>query len=73
MFDGCNSLISLPDVTNWIVSKVTIINNIFYSCQSLISLPDISKWNRAPNIIHKSSIFENCFNSLNKIVKAKNT
>ena len=72
MFDGCNSLISLPDIMKWNISKVTIINNIFYGCQSLISLPDLSKWIADTNIIHKNSILENCFNSLNKIVKAKN-
>ena len=71
MFDRCNSLISLPNITKWNISKVTIINNIFYSCQSLISLPDISKWIITPFIIHKNSILENCFNSVNEIAKAK--
>ena len=47
MFNGCYSLISLPDISKWNTSKVKYfgINNIINGCISLISLPDISKWN----------------------------
>ena len=45
MFNECESLISLPDISKWNTSNVTNMNNMFYGCKSLISLPDISKWN----------------------------
>ena len=44
MLSGCNSLISLPDLSNWNISNVTDMNKLFYDCCSLISLPDISNW-----------------------------
>ena len=43
MFNECESLISLPDISNLNTSNVTNMNNMFYGCKSLISLPDISK------------------------------
>ena len=45
MFDGCCSLISLPDIHNWNTSNVNNMSSIFYHCSLLQSLPDISKWN----------------------------
>ena len=44
IFDGYNSLISLPDKLNWNSSKVIYMNNMFDGCNSLKSLPDMSKW-----------------------------
>ena len=43
MFDGCNSLISLPDISKWNTSNVTDMSGMFDGCNSLISLPRISK------------------------------
>ena len=63
MFSGCNSLISLPDISKWNTSNVNDMSWMFYQCNSLISLPDISKWNTSniKNILNES------FNCLNKI------
>ena len=43
MFDGCSSLLSLPDISKWNTNNVTNMNYMFYACESLSSLPDISK------------------------------
>ena len=43
MFGECSSLISLPDICNYDMSKVTNLRSIFYKCSSLTILPDISK------------------------------
>ncbi len=35
MFDGCHSLISLPDISNWDTSNIINMSRIFSGCQSL--------------------------------------
>ena len=35
MFDGCNSLTSLPDISNWNTNNVTDMSGIFCRCNSL--------------------------------------
>ena len=45
MFSGCESLISLPDISKWNTGNVKSMENMFSGCKSLISLPDLSKWN----------------------------
>ena len=45
MFNGCNSLVSLPDLSKWNTFNVKKMDSFFDGCNSLISLPDISKWN----------------------------
>ena len=44
MFQGCTSLISLPDISKWNIDNVKYLNGLFYECSSLKELPDISKW-----------------------------
>ena len=44
IFENCRSLITLPDISKWNISKFTGISRMFISCESLMSLPDISKW-----------------------------
>ena len=56
MFCGCESLISLPDISKWNTNNVTDMNKMFYECESLISLPDISNWN-TNNVIDMKSLF----------------
>ena len=65
VFFGYSSLLELPDISLWNISKLTSysflfyeylslifnLSNFFYECSSLISLPDISKCN-ANNTIH---------------------
>ena len=63
MFFGCNSLLSLPDISKWNTSNVEYTSNMFYRCYSLISFPDISKWKT--NI--DKDILNESFNCLNKI------
>jgi len=43
MFNGCSSLLSLPDISKLNTNKVTNMSWMFYGCSSLSSLPDISK------------------------------
>ena len=56
MFNGCKSLISLPNILKWNTSNVNYMNCIFNKCKSLKSLPDISKWGM--NVVDKYYIFE---------------
>ena len=51
LFDGCKSLISLPDISKWNTIKVTDMEHMFDGCNSLKSLPDISKFDEN-NIIN---------------------
>ena len=59
MFSGCESLISLPDITQWKTNNVINMSNMFHLCEALISLPDISKWN-TNNVTDMNSMFEGC-------------
>ena len=56
MFYGCNSLISLPDISKWNTANVKNMSSIFYECNSLKSLPDISQWDTS-NVKNMSSMF----------------
>jgi len=55
MFYGCNSLISLPDISKWNVSNVINMEYLFGKCYSLINLPDLSKWNIS-NVIRLNNV-----------------
>ena len=46
MFDGCSSLLSLPDISKRNTNNITNMNAMFARCFSLSPLPDISKWNK---------------------------
>ena len=59
MFEGCSSLISLPDISKWNIDKVINMNSTFEGCSSLLSLPDISKWN-TEKVIDMSYMFYRC-------------
>ena len=50
MFNGCSSLILLPDISKWNTKNVTDTSCMFYECSFLIPLPNILKWN-TKNII----------------------
>ena len=62
MFNECNSLISLPDISKWDTSRVTDMYFMFSGCNSLISLPDISKWDTS-KVTNMYFMFSGC-NSL---------
>ena len=59
MFNGCNSLISLPDISKWNTSNVIDMSGMFSECNSIISLPNISKWNTS-NVENMSYMFNGC-------------
>ena len=60
LFQGCSSLISLPDISKWNTSKIKSMDLVFCDCTSLISLPDISKWDIS-SIKNMDGLFYNCF------------
>ena len=43
MFDYCNNLSSLPDLSKWNTSNVNDMSCMFLDCNNLSSLPDLSK------------------------------
>ena len=45
LFNGCLSLVSLPNISKWDTSNVTYMGYIFSRCCSLSYLDDISNWN----------------------------
>ena len=59
MFQLCNSLSPLSDLTKWNTSHVYKMGYLFCNCNSLLSLPDISNWNTS-NVTYMSNIFNGC-------------
>ena len=59
MFDGCKSLLSLPDIFKWDTKNVTDMSYMFRGCESLKALPDISKWD-TKIVIDMSYMFSFC-------------
>ena len=59
MFDNCNFLITLPDISDWDTKNVTNMSGMFSGCESLESLPDISKWD-TKNVTNMSFMFFKC-------------
>ena len=59
LFYYCDSLVDVPDISDWNTSNITNMSYIFCHCKSLISLPDISKWNTS-NVNYMQCIFWNC-------------
>ena len=59
MFNGCNSLNYLPDLSSWNTSNIYDMSFMFSSCHSLLSLPDISKWNTS-NVNSMRQMFYEC-------------
>ena len=60
IFDGCESLISISDISKWNISNVTKMNRLFNQCQSLNSLPDISHWDTS-NVTTMERLFNQCY------------
>ena len=63
MFDGCKSLISLPDISKWDTSNIKNMSYMFHNCWYLTSFPDISNW-KINNVKNMSHMFHNCFSVL---------
>ena len=62
MFQGCNSLLSSPDISNWDTKNVTNMRAMFSGNKLIKSIPDISNWDTG-NVTNMNSIFCEC-NSL---------
>ena len=62
IFNNCNSLSSLTNLSKWDTINVNNMSFIFYNCYELKSLPDISKWN-TENVINMTGLFGSKYNS----------
>ena len=60
IFDGCTSLLSISDISNWNISKSTKLDRLFKECTSLESLPDISGWDTS-NATSMEMLFCKCY------------
>ena len=56
MFNKCESLTKLPDISTWNTKNVKNMSYMFYGCEKLTSLPDIFKWNTS-SLIKCNSMF----------------
>ena len=45
IFEGCSSLMTIPDISKWNTYNIITMNNMFRDCKLLSLLLDISKWN----------------------------
>ena len=59
MFRGCDSLISLPDISELNTTNITDISGMFSGCKQLKYLPDILNWNTS-NISDINDLFREC-------------
>ena len=59
IFNECEIITSLPDISGWNTSNVTKMNNMFSFCEKLIEIPDISKWDTS-NVTDISNLFNRC-------------
>ena len=59
IFDCCESLISLPDISNWKTYKIIDMSFCFRFCSSLSTLTDISEWDTS-NVTHMCGMFFGC-------------
>ena len=64
MFEGCSSLLSLPDISKWNIINVNNIKYMFSGCSSLSNLNGIDKWNTC-KITIMECIFEGCSSLIN--------
>ena len=45
LFEGCSSLLVIPDISKWKINTYCNVKKMFYGCSSLMTYPDISEWN----------------------------
>ena len=60
MFNNCQNLEELPDLSFWETDNVVNMSKMFNECQSLKLLPDISKW-KTSHVTDMNSMFRRCF------------
>ena len=58
MFNGCKFLTTIGDLSNWDVSNVIRMDNMFYDCETLQQL-DLSNWNTG-NVLNTMTMFYDC-------------
>ena len=59
MFDGCEKINRINDISDWNTSKVESMCKMFYGCASLENLENILTWN-TKNVTDMSYMFYNC-------------
>ena len=59
MFSGCESLLEIPDISNWTTDNIDDMTFIFKDCKKIEKLPDIPKWNTI-NVIRMRGLFSGC-------------
>lgn len=64
MFEGCNKVTKLPDMTGWCTNKITSLNSMFYRCNNLSSVIGLNTWDTS-NVTNTSTMFRNCNNIKN--------
>ena len=57
MFNNCNSLVSLPDISKWDTSNVKNMKRMYNNCNSLMNLPDTSNFNTSEESNNNCNIF----------------
>ena len=63
LFDLCQNLISVPDISERDTPNITEMYFGFNECRSLITLPDISKWNTS-KVTNMNGLFSGCWSLL---------
>ncbi len=46
MFEKCDNLEELSDMSLWNLENVTSLRGLFYKCKKLKKIPGIDKWNQ---------------------------
>ena len=59
IFNKCNSLSPLSEISKWNTQNVTDMSYMFFYCESLVTLPEISNWN-TKNVTNMIYMFYNC-------------
>ena len=59
MFSKCDTLIDLPDISEWDTSNVNNMKYMFFYCEGLSRLSNISKWDIS-NVTNTSHMFDSC-------------
>ena len=66
MFDGCLSLVSLPNISNWNIDNLKEARSMFNRCISLSLLPEISRFYKSK--VNMTYICNECINALFRLI-----
>ena len=59
LFNECNNLNKMPDLSKWDISSVEDISGLFKDCKNLIQIKGIEKWN-VGKVKNMSNLFNGC-------------